>query len=111
MKVKALISRLQRYDPEARVYYGSNHGYGDSEILTAFTFADCTDVILEDEAQFDVANEIQEMFEYFVSNGVDETSAYQAMVDTGYTPDLLRRYGFEDEASVMEKYCEEHGID
>lgn len=111
MKVKELINRLQKYDPEARVYSGTNHGHGDMEILTVFSFSHNSDVILEDEMQFDVANEVREMLEWYASGEVDETSAYQEMVDAGYTPDLLRRYGFDDTASVMEKYCAEHGIE
>lgn len=111
MKVKELIKQLEGYDPEARVYTSSYMGEGTDEVLACIAYVHNGDVIIENENQFDVENEIDEMLHWYADNDYDETDAYQEMIDRGYTPDLLDTYcDSEFRNHTMRKYCEEHGI-
>lgn len=111
MKVKELIRQLESYDPEARVYTSSYMGEGIDEVLACIAYVHNGDVIIENENQFDVENEIDEMLHWYADNDYDETDAYQEMIDRGYTPDLLDTYyDSEFKNHTMRKYCEEHGI-
>ena len=111
MKVKELIRQLEGYDPEARVYTSSYMGEGTDEVLACIAYVHNGDVIIENENQFDVENEIDEMLHWYADNDYDETDAYQEMIDRGYTPDLLDTYyDSEFKNHTMRKYCEEHGI-
>ena len=111
MKVKELIKQLKEFDPEARVFADSYEGKGVNEILCSFSFVNNGDVVLEHADQFDMAEEIGAMFDYFYENGVDETDAYTEMCDMGYTPNIVEEYYDEDVAKHMKEYCDEHGID
>ena len=110
MKVRRLIEELQKFNPESRVYFGSWMGKGRNEILCCFAFKDNEEVILETAEEFDTKNEIKEMFDAFIEEGWDEADAYREMIDFGYTPQLLKWIGMEDEANHMEEFCKEHGI-
>lgn len=112
MKVKEMIKQLETFNPEARVYTTSYMGEGRDEALCCIAFAHNGDVIIENEHEFDVGEEIEEMLRFYSDNDYDETDAYQEMVDRGYIPDLLDRY-YPPEAKdhTMRNYCYEHGID
>ena len=111
MKVKTLIEALQNYNPEARVYLMEWVGKPIREALVAYRIGKNKDIILEDATQFDVENEIEAMFEHYLEEGIDETDAYQEMIDWGYTPDVIAEYYKEEVAEHMRKYCDEHGIE
>lgn len=112
MKVKELIRQLESYNPEARVYTSSYMGEGTDEVLACIAYVHNGDVIIENENQFDVENEIQEMLDWYADNDYDEADAYREMIDRGYTPDLLDvYYRPEWRYHTMRKYCEEHGIE
>lgn len=110
MKVKTLLEYLSTQDPEGRVFLGSAEGHGEKEFLCCFSFAHNNDVVLVTEDDFDVKEELTPMLEKFVEEGVDELDAYQDMLDLGYTPDILKKYGLAGEADAMEVFCREHGM-
>lgn len=112
MKVKELIKQLESYNPEARVYTSSYMGEGTDEVLACIAYVHNGDVIIENENQFDVENEIDEMLHWYADNDYDETDAYQEMIDRGYTPDLLDTYyDSEFKNHTMRNFCREHGIE
>jgi len=112
MKVKELIKQLESYDPEARVYTSSYMGEGVDEVLACIAYVHNGDVIVQNENEFDVANEIDEMLHWYADNDYDETDAYQEMIDRGYTPDLLDIYcDSEFKNHTMRNFCREHGIE
>lgn len=112
MKVKELIKQLESYDPEARVYTSSYMGEGTDEVLACIAYVHNGDVIIENENQFDVENEIQEMLEWYSEHDYDEADAYREMIDRGYTPDLLDiYYDSEFKNHTMRNFCREHGIE
>lgn len=112
MKVKELIRQLESYDPEARVYTSSYMGEGTDEVLACIAYVHNGDVIIENENQFDVENEIQEMLDWYADNDYDEADAYQEMINRGYTPDLLDiYYDPEFKNHTMRTFCERHGIE
>ena len=112
MKVKELIRQLESYDPEARVYTSSYMGEGIDEVLACIAYVHNGDVIIENENQFDVENEIQEMLEWYSEHDYDEADAYREMIDRGYTPDLLDiYYDSEFKNHTMRNFCREHGIE
>jgi len=112
MKVKEMIRQLEKFDPEARVYTSSYMGKGVDEVLTCIAYVHNGDVIVQNENEFDVANEIQEMLEWYSEHNYDEADAYREMIDRGYTPDLLDiYYNPEFKNHTMRKFCREHGIE
>ena len=112
MKVKEMIRQLEKFDPEARVYTSSYMGEGTDEVLACIAYVHNGDVIVQNENEFDVANEIDEMLHWYTDNNYDEADAYQEMIDRGYTPDLLDiYYDPEFKNHTMRTFCKEHGIE
>lgn len=112
MKVREMIKQLEKFDPEARVYTSSYMGGGADEVLACIAYVHNGDVIVQNENEFDVANEIDEMLRWYADNNYDEADAYQEMINRGYTPDLLDiYYNPEFENHTMRNFCKEHGIE
>lgn len=112
MKVREMIRQLEKFDPEARVYTSSYMGKGTDEVLACIAYVHNGDVIVQNENEFDVANEIDEMLHWYADNNYDEADAYREMIDRGYTPDLLDiYYDPEFKNHTMRDFCEEHGIE
>lgn len=112
MKVKEMIRQLEKFDPEARVYTSSYMGKGVDEVLACIAYVHNGDVIVQNENEFDVANEIDEMLHWYADNNYDEADAYREMIDRGYTPDLLDiYYDLEFKNHTMRDFCEEHEIE
>lgn len=112
MKVKTLIEALKKYDPEARVCFGSFNGEGKDEILNCYCYTLHPEkVILKTADQFDVAEEIKELCNYFIETNTDEIDGYSEMIDIGYTPDVVEKYCGKEMADDMRNYCDTHGIE
>lgn len=112
MKVKEMIRQLEKFDPEARVYTSSYMGEGTDEVLACIAYVHNGDVIVQNENEFDVANEIKEILEWYSKHNYDEADAYREMIDRGYTPDLLDiYYDPEFKNHTMRTFCKEHGIE
>ena len=109
MKVIELIRQLKQCDPDARVYAGNENGNKLDEVFSLTNTG--MEVILRNGMQTDSGEEIKAMIEDFTENNVDEDYGYQHMVDCGFTPDIVAEYYNPGIADVMQKYCEEHGIE
>ena len=110
MKVKLLIEKLQKMDPEATVLLGDRFG---KEILYVDTFENMDGhypVWLETEDDVDMKEEINAMFNYFIENDIDELDGYTEMLDIGITPDMVREHVGDEAADHMEKFMEKHGL-
>lgn len=107
MKVKTLIEKLQKMNPEAEVLM---HGKGGFPVLFVMTAEGIDPVWLECESDTDMADEIQSRFDDAIENGTDELDVYMEMLETGINIPMVRKYMGNSVADSMQKFCEEHGL-
>ena len=73
-----------------------------------------TRIVMKDGEVFQETRDsliIDDLIEIVELDNVDEDYGYQHMVDCGFTPDIVAEYYNPGIADVMQKYCEEHGIE
>lgn len=108
MKVKELIKRLKKFNPEATVKLHDRNG---EELLFVMALLnDNKRVWFETESDVDLANEIQTRFDDAVENNLDELDVYEEMLKTGISVDVVRKYMGDSIANHMLAFCKEHGL-
>lgn len=107
MKVKTLIEKLQKMNPEAEVLM---HGKGGFPVLFVMAAEEIDPVWLECESDTDMVDEIQSRFDDAIENGTDELDVYMEMLETGINIPMVRKYMGNIVADSMQKFCEEHGL-
>lgn len=108
MKVKTLIKKLQKFNPEAVVKL---HHRDDEEVLFTVGIAGMNDVMwLETESDNDMSSEISARFEAAYEEDWDELDFYNDLLETGITVEMVRKYMDEEHANHMQVFCEEHGL-
>lgn len=108
MKVKNLMKRLEKMNPEATVKLNDKNG---EELLFVLSLQnDDHTVWLESESDVDMANEIQTRFDDAIENGIDELDVYMEMLETGISAEMVRKYLGDEAANHMEQFCKEHAL-
>ena len=107
MKVKTLIEKLQKMNPEAEVLM---HGKGGFPVLFVMAAKGIDPVWLECESDTDMADEIQSRFDDAIENGTDELDVYMEMLEAGINIPMVLKYMGNSVADSMQKFCEEHGL-
>lgn len=107
MRVKTLIEKLQKMNPEAEVLM---HGKGGFPVLFVMAAEGIDPVWLECESDTDMADEIQSRFDDAIENGTDELDVYMEMLEAGINVPMVRKYMGNSVADAMQKFCEEHGL-
>ena len=75
MKVKTLIEKLEKMDPEAEIRLHDKVG---EPVLFVLSAKNIPDVWLQSERDVDMAEEIQSRFDDAIENGTDELDVYIA---------------------------------
>lgn len=78
MKVKTLIKKLEKMDPEAEVRLHDKSGEPVLFVLCAKKYPD---VWLQTEGDVDMSDEIQARFDDAIENGTDELDVYMEMLE------------------------------
>lgn len=107
MKMKTLIKKLEKMDPEAEVRLHDKAGESVLFVLSAKKYPD---VWLQTEGDIDMADEIQARFDDAIENGTDELDVYMEMLDTGIDVLMVRKHLGDEAADHMQDFCEEHGL-
>ena len=116
MKVKTLIKKLEKMDPEAEVRL---HDKAGEPVLFVLSAKKNPDVWLQTESDVDMADEIQSRFDDAIENGTDELDVYMEMLEAGidvFTTvnvqhlSMVRKYLGDDAADYMQRFCGEHGL-
>lgn len=107
MKVKTLIKKLEKMDPEAKVRLHDKVG---EPVLFVLSAKNIPDVWLQSERDVDMADEIQSRFDDAIENGTDELDVYMEMLDTGIDVPMVRKYLGDEAADYMQRFCGEHGL-
>lgn len=108
MKVKTLIRKLQKFNPEADVKL--NDYDGDVVLFANARADDDTVVWLDGEHDMDLGEEISARFKDAAEKQMDELDFYMDLLEIGITVDLVRKYMDKEAASHMEQFCKEHGL-
>lgn len=108
MKVKHLIERLEKMNPDAVVRLGDKNG--EPVLFVMALINDEENVWLESESCCDMANEIQTRFEDAIEDGTDELDVYMEMLELGIDVDMVRRYFGDESADHMEAFCKDCGL-
>lgn len=108
MKVKNLIEKLSRFNPNADVRL---HGYNGLPVIFVLARAvDPMQVWLESEKDCDMGHQLKEFFNEAIENGIDELDIYSELLDLGITVDAVRRFAGDEQADQMKQFCEDHGL-
>ena len=107
MKVKTLIKKLEKMDPEAEVRLHDKTGESVLFVLSAKKYPD---VWFQTEGDIDMADEIQTRFDDAIENGTDDLDVYMGMLEAGIGVFMVRKYLGDDAAEHMQKFCGEHGL-
>lgn len=107
MKVKTLIKKLEKMDPEAEVRLHDKSGESVLFVLCAKKYPD---VWLQTEGDVDMSDEIQARFDDAIENGTDELDVYMEMLEAGIDVPMVRKHLADEAADHMQDFCEEHGL-
>lgn len=107
MKVKTLIKKLEKMDPEAEVRL---HDKAGEPVLFVLSAKKIPDVWLQTESDVDMADEIQSRFDDAIENGTDELDVYMEMLEAGIIVPMVRKYLGDKAADHMLDFCEGHGL-
>lgn len=110
MKVKTLIKKLEKMNPEAE----ARLNYHDGDVaLFALSSPNIENVVwLEGENDIDLGNELSARYEYAADpeNGIDELDFYMDLLEIGITVKMVHKYMGTEKANHMKEFCEEHGL-
>ena len=107
MRVKTLIRKLEKMDPEAEIRLHDKSGESVLFVLSAKKFPD---VWLQTEGDVDMSDEIQARFDDAIENGTDELDVYMEMLEAGIDVPMVRKHLGDEAADHMQDFCEEHGL-
>lgn len=68
-------------------------------------------VWLDGEYDIDLGEEISARYEKASAEQWNELDFYMDLLEIGITVDMVRKYMGDEHADIMEKFCEEHGLE
>lgn len=108
MKVKTLIKKLEKMDPEAEVRLHDKSGEPVLFVLCAKKYPD---VWLQTEGDVDMSDEIPGLVLTMpLRMAPDELDVYMEMLETGIDVPMVRKHLGDEAADHMQDFCEEHGL-
>lgn len=107
MKVKTLIKKLEKMDPEAEVRL---HDKSGEPVLFVLCAKNYPDVWFQTEGDIDMTDEIQARFDDAIENSTDELDVYMEMLEAGIIAPMVRKYLGDKAADHMLDFCEGHGL-
>ena len=108
MKVKTVIQKLTKMNPEAEVRLNDFNG---ETVLFINARTDNPDVVwIDGEEDFDLGEEISARYERAIEEQMDELDFYMDLLEIGITVEMVRKYMDDEHADIMKKFCEEHGL-
>ena len=108
MKVKKLIEKLQKFNPEAEVRL--NDYFGETALFVNARVDDDNVVWLDGELDIDMGEEIGARYKEAAEHWDSELDFYMDMLETGITVGMIRKYMDDEHADHMKEFCEEHGL-
>ena len=109
MKIKTLIQKLSKMNPEAEVRI--NDYDGDVALFVNARLVDKNVVWIDGEHDFNLKEELSTRFEKAEDEQLDELDFYRDLLEIGITIDMVRKYMGDSYADTMKKFCEEHGLE
>ena len=111
MKVKTLIEKLNKMNPEAEVRL---NGYeGETALFLNARANDDSVVWLDGEQDFNLGEEISARFERAEQTGMSELDFYKELYEigiTGLAEDILEKYMDEKDIEYMKVFCIRNGL-
>ena len=101
MKVKTLIQKLSKMNPEAEVRI--NDYNGDVALFVNARLNDKNVVWIDGEHDFNLREELSARFEKADNEQLDELDFYADLLEIGITVDIVRKYMGDSYADSMEK--------
>ncbi len=108
MKIKTLIERLSKFNPEATVKLHRREG--EEVLFTVAIEGDDDNVWLETESDNDMGSEIDARFDGATEYWDSELDFYMDLLETGINVAMVRKYMGDELANHMEEFCIEHGL-
>lgn len=108
MKVKTMIKKLSKMNPEAEVRL--NEYNGETALFINARTNDQNIVWLDGEDDIDLGEEISARYKKASEEQWDELDFYMDLLEIGITGDMVRKYMSDEHADIMERFCEEHGL-
>lgn len=108
MKVKTLIKKLKKFNPEAEVKL--NEYGGDTALFVNARMMDPNIVWIDGENDIDMGEELSARYKYAAESQIDELDFYMDLLEIGITVDMVRKYMGDEVANHMEEFCAEHGL-
>ena len=108
MKVKKLIERLSKFNPEAEVKL--NDYCGETALFVNARANDDSVVWIDGENDIDMGSEISARFENGPKVFKNDLEFYTDLLETGITVDMIRKYMGDNYADMMQKVCKENGL-
>lgn len=108
MKVKTLIGKLSKMNPEAEVRLND---YGGETALFVNARVDDDNIVwLDGEDDIDMGSEISARYEHADETHMDMIDFYTELLETGITIDMVRKYMGDYHAEQMQEFCKKHGL-
>ena len=108
MKIKTLIEKLNKFNPEAEVKLNE---YGGDTVLFVNARANDNNIVwLDGEHDIDMGSEISARYEHAIDEQIDELDFYMDLLEIGITVDMVRKYMDDEHAIHMKEFCEKHGL-
>lgn len=108
MKIKTLIKKLEKFNPEAEVRL--NDYCGEAALFINARVDDNNVVWLDGELDIDMGEELSARYEKIAENWDSELDFYTDLLETGITVDMVRKYMGNEHADYMKEFCEEHRL-
>lgn len=108
MKVKTMIQKLQKMNPEAEVRL--NDYNGETALFINARIKDKNVVWIDGEDDIDLGEEISVRYERAIEDQLDELDFYMDLLEIGITVEMVRKYMDDEHADSMKEFCEEHGL-
>lgn len=108
MKVKRLVERLSKFNPEAEVKL--NDRYGETALFVNALANDDSVVWIDGEDDIDMGSELSTR--WIESPNVFKTDLefYKDLLETGITVDMVRKYMGDIYANTMEECCKKYNL-
>lgn len=108
MKVKKLIERLNKFNPEAEVRL--NDHYGETALFVNACVNDDNVVWIDGEDDIDMGSELDTRWQESPNAFKTDLDFYKDLLETGITVDMVRKYMGDNYADIMEKCCKENNL-
>lgn len=107
MKVKRMIKKLQKFNPDAEVKLHCKEG---NNALFVLAYAGNEEVvIIEDKDDNDLRSELSVRFDSAQDEQVNELDFFMDLFESGFTLDDIRE-NLPERYEYSKNFCEEHGL-